>query len=115
MLLQLIKTVLSVEYEEAETIIGLEPMMFVAIVSTVFLSCLICVITVSVCLCRRERLLQRQQQRIAMQQQYGTHQLLETNTHQGTTPILGHQLNNGNAHLANAAYGTKLDGSCECT
>lgn len=74
-------------------------MFFITIVIGVFILCLGCVVSVSLCLCRRERLLQRQQQRIALQQQYTSHQLLDT-THTGATPILQH----------NNSYNSKLDG-----
>ncbi|KAH9395135.1 hypothetical protein TYRP_005205 [Tyrophagus putrescentiae] len=88
-----------------------------------FVLCLACVFSVSFCLCRRERLLQRQQQRIALQQQYSGGQLIGPGgqplmidpssmmvgvgamgigNHTGATPILQHHNNN--------SYNSKLDG-----
>lgn len=111
------------EIEEADSIIGLEPNFFIALVVLVFVLCLACVFSVSFCLCRRERLLQRQQQRIALQQQYSGGQLIGPGgqplmidpssmmvgvgamgigNHTGATPILQHHNNN--------SYNSKLDG-----
>lgn len=101
------------EAEPEETIIGLEPFYFIIIVSAVFTLCLFCVISVSICLYRRERMLQ--QQRIALQQQYGMAPMAVDGLGAvgplgptlvigptGATPILG--INN---------YGAKLDGTCK--
>ncbi len=45
---------------------------FIAAMVVVFVICSICVVSVAICLCRREHLIQHQQQRIAMQQQLGS-------------------------------------------
>ncbi|KAH7636580.1 hypothetical protein HUG17_10550 [Dermatophagoides farinae] len=98
------------ENEVTDTIIGLDPMMFIAIVSSIFVSCLACVISVAFCLCRRERLLiqqRQQQQQMALQQQQ--YQLHDTGHHMGTTPLMTAVHHHPNNNF-NPIYQTKLDG-----
>ncbi|KAF7491676.1 hypothetical protein SSS_00421 [Sarcoptes scabiei] len=94
-----------------DTIIGLDPILFIAIVSSVFVSCLACIISVAFCLCRRERLIQQQQQQQQQQQfalQQQQYQLHDTGHHLGTTPLM----TSLHHHPNNINYGTKFDGAC---
>ena len=58
-------------------IFGLEANTFITVIIVVFIICSLCVVSVAICLCRRERLIQHQQQRIALHQQ-------------GSQPVLAH-------------------------
>ncbi len=60
------------EIEANETFWGMSFSFFIAVTAVVFVICLMCVVSVAICLCRREHLIQHQQQRIAMQQQLGS-------------------------------------------
>ena len=60
--------VFSVNDDEAGLILGLPITVFIGLVITIFLICLVCVLSLAAYLCKREQQLHQQQQRIALHQ-----------------------------------------------